>query len=298
MTEVAETEVRSLRGMPEMSTRRQWARLLARNKVTMAGLVMILIIGFASLLAPLLATHHPNKSLPGEQLLPPSREHLFGTDQNGRDIFSRILYAGRIDLSISLSAALLGMLVGTAMGAVLGFFSGWLDDVGMRVVDGLQAFPSLILAMGVVAAVGPGISNLVFVIALVQMPAYIRLVRGELLSIREREYVEAARCVGLSNQSILFRHVLPNCISPVIVQLSASISYAILGLTALSFIGLGINPPTPEWGQMISTATDTIVTGEWWATLTPGLAIVFSVMAFNLIGDGLQDILDPQRTLR
>lgn len=276
----------------------QWVHIIATNKVTMAGLVIFMILSTVSLFAPILATHHPTRSTPGEQLVPPCREHFFGTDKVGRDVYSRTLYAGRIDLSIAISAGIIAMLVGTSTGAILAFHGGLLDDVGMRLVDGLQAFPSLILAMGVVAAVGPSMANLVFIIAFVEMPYFLRLVHNEVLRIREQEYVEAARCVGLSDQSILFRHVLPNTISPVLVQLSGSTSYAILSLAALGFIGLGITPPTPEWGIMISQETATIVTGEWWATLVPGVAIALSVMALNLVGDGLQDVLDPQRTLR
>ena len=232
------------------------------------------------------------------QLVAPNRAHLFGTDINGRDLFSRTVFAARVDLTIAVGAAILGMVMGTLIGSVLGYYGGGIDELGMRVIDGIQAFPVFILAMGVVAAIGQSIPNLILVIAFVQMAPYVRLVRGEVLSLKEREFVEAARGVGLSNANILFRHIMPNSLSPVFVQVSASTSYAILTTAALSFVGLGVNPPTPEWGSMVSAATGTIITGEWWATFFPGLAIALSVMGFNLIGDGLQDIADPHRRLR
>ncbi len=232
------------------------------------------------------------------QLVAPNRAHLFGTDINGRDLFSRTVFAARVDLTIAVGAAILGMVMGTLIGSVLGFYGGGIDELGMRVIDGIQAFPVFILAMGVVAAIGQSIPNLILVIAFVQMAPYVRLVRGEVLSLKEREFVEAARGVGLSSANILFRHIMPNSLSPVFVQVSAGTSYAILATAALSFVGLGVNPPTPEWGSMVSAATGTIITGEWWATLFPGLAIALSVMGFNLIGDGLQDIADPHRRLR
>jgi peptide/nickel transport system permease protein len=282
----------------DWSRLKHWAKIVGDNKITTVGLSFVLFFVLLGTFAPIIATHNPVVSEPASQLLPPSFQHFFGTDSGGRDVFSRVIFAARVDLLIAILAAISGMLIGTLLGAIIGYYGGIVDELGMRVVDGIQAFPVFILAMGVVAALGQSIPNLIIVIGFVQMAPYIRLVRGEVLTIREREFIEAAQCVGLSNTNILFRHVLPNCLAPVFVQVSASTSYAILAIAGLSFIGLGINPPTPEWGSMISSATDTIITGEWWVTLFPGLAIIFSVMGFNLIGDGLQDIIDPQRTLR
>jgi peptide/nickel transport system permease protein len=271
------------------------ARRLLRNPVTLAGLAIVLAVALLGLLAPLIAPYGPTEGNPDATLQPPSWDHPFGTDAIGFDIFSRVLYAARLDLAIALGAVGIALLVGCLLGAVAGFFGRLTDEVTMRVCDMLSAFPSFILALGVVAALGPSIPNLIFAIALVNVPVYARLLRARVLSVREAQYVRAATAIGCSRPRLIFAHVLPNSMAPIFVQSTLQAGYAILEAAGLSFIGLGVRVPTAEWGLMVSMGLQYVVSGEWWISFFPGMAIAVTVMGFNLIGDGLQDLLDPKR---
>jgi peptide/nickel transport system permease protein len=271
-----------------------WRRL-RRNKVTLAGAVIVLVVALLALLAPLVAPYAPQEGNAAETLRPPSFAHPFGTDATGFDIFSRTLYAGRLDLAIAFGAVAIALVVGCLFGATAGFLGRIVDEVVMRLMDMLSAFPSFILALGVVAALGPSLPNLIFAIALVNVPVYARLLRSRVITVKEAQYVRAATALGLSRRRVLLVHVLPNSWAPIFVQSTLQAGYAILEAAGLSFIGLGIRVPRAEWGVMINMGLQYVVSGQWWITFFPGMAIALTVMGFNLIGDGLQDVLDPRR---
>jgi peptide/nickel transport system permease protein len=215
--------------------------------------------------------------------------HLLGTDLNGMDIWSRVLYATRIDLGIAIAAVAIAVSVGTVVGGLIGYIGGWLDEIGMRTMDIVQSFPAFVLALVVAALLGRGLVNLVAVIALVNAPSYVRLMRSEVRSTREHGYVEAARAAGETNASILFRHVIPNSLRPSLVVAPLNCGWAILTLAGLSFLGLGVQIPEAEWGAMISAGSDDLVQHHWWPSVVPGGALFISVLAFNLLGEGLLD---------
>jgi peptide/nickel transport system permease protein len=271
-----------------------WRRL-RRNGVTLAGLLIVVLVALLALLAPLVAPYAPQAGNAAATLRPPSLSHPFGTDSIGFDIFSRTLYAGRLDLLIAFGAVAIALGVGCLFGAVAGFLGRIVDEVVMRLMDMLSAFPSFILALGVVAALGPSLPNLIFAIALVNVPVYARLLRSRVLTVREAQYVRAATALGLPRWRVLLVHVLPNSWAPIFVQSTLQAGYAILEAAGLSFIGLGIRVPRAEWGVMINMGLQYVVSGQWWITFFPGIAIALTVMGFNLIGDGLQDVLDPRR---
>jgi peptide/nickel transport system permease protein len=278
----------------EGALRLGWRRLRS-NRVTLAGLAIILLVALLAIFAPLIAPYGPQEGNADATLRSPSFTHLFGTDSIGFDIFSRTIYAGRLDLVIAAGAVGIALAVGCLFGAVAGFAGRVVDEVVMRLMDMLSAFPSFILALGVVAALGPSLLNLILAIALVNVPVYARLLRASVLTIRETQYVRAARALGLPRRRILLVHVLPNSWAPIFVQSTLQAGYAILEAAGLSFIGLGIRVPRAEWGVMINMGLQYIVSGQWWITFFPGIAIALTVMGFNLIGDGLQDLLDPRR---
>jgi peptide/nickel transport system permease protein len=271
-----------------------WRRL-RRNRVTLAGAVIVLVVALLALLAPLVAPHSPQEGNADATLRPPSFAHPFGTDSTGFDIFSRTLYAGRLDLAIAFGAVAIALVVGCLFGAIAGFLGRIVDEVVMRLMDMLSAFPSFILALGIVAALGPSLPNLIFAIALVNVPVYARLLRSRVITVKEAQYVRAATALGLSRRRVLLVHVLPNSWAPIFVQSTLQAGYAILEAAGLSFIGLGIRVPRAEWGVMINMGLQYVVSGQWWITFFPGMAIALTVMGFNLIGDGLQDVLDPRR---
>jgi peptide/nickel transport system permease protein len=285
-------------GLPRLRDERAlvvgWRRLRS-NSVTLAGLVIVLLVVLVAIFAPLIAPYGPKEGNASATLLPPSPSHLFGTDAIGFDIFSRVLYAARLDLLIAFGAVGVALVVGCLFGMIAGFAGGIVDEVVMRVMDMLSAFPSFILALGVVAALGPSVPNLIVAIAFVNVPVYARLLRSRVLTVREAQYVRAAIALGLSRRRILFVHVLPNSWAPIFVQSTLQAGYAILEAAALSFIGLGIRVPEAEWGVMVNMGLQYVVSGQWWITFFPGIAIALTVMGFNLIGDGLQDVLDPRR---
>lgn len=272
--------------------------VLKSNPVTLAGSFILLLYALMAILAPVISPYSPTEIITIDRLQPPSRTHLMGTDHLGMDIFSRVVFSARVDLVIALSAVLLAVVVGSPLGAIIGYSHRYVDEVAMRIVDGLNAFPSFILALLVAAVLGPGIQNLIAVIAFVNIPSYLRLVRGQVLSLKERQFIEAARCVGNPPGRIIFRHLLPNTLGPVVVLACLNSAWAILMASGLSFLGLGVPLPTPEWGLMVSTGARYVPSGEWWISFFPGLAVALIVFGLNLVGDSLQDILDPRRRFR
>lgn len=269
-------------------------RRLRRNSISFGTLIVIFGITLMALLAPLIAPYDPNATDVNQVLLSVSRQHPMGTDIFGRDILSRIIYAARVDLLIALVATIIALTIGSLLGSLSGYTGGWLDHLVMRIIDTVMSFPSFILAMGITAALGNKLINVVIAIAITHIPIYTRLIRGEMLHIREMEYAEAARTVGNPMSRIIFYHLLPNCFPPVIVQATLAMGWAILTVAGLSFIGLGIQPPASEWGYMTAEGATYIVSGEWWIFLFPGLAIMITVLSFNMVGDALRDILDPR----
>ena len=274
---------------PAQARRPVWRR----SPLALAGLVLIAILALIAALAPLLAPADPLKQVLSTRLDPPSAAHWLGTDQLGRDILSRMIYGARISLLIGVVVVGLAASVGTFVGLVAGYAGGWLDEGLMRLTDVFFAFPALILAMAISGALGPSLTNAMIAIAAVSWPVYARLVRAQVLSLREREYVEAARSLGAPAERIVWGHILPNTLAPLLVQASFDMGGAILSAAGLSFIGFGTQPPTAEWGVMISEGRNYIATHSW-LSLFPGLAILLTVAAFNLIGDGLRDALDPR----
>src|SRR5512135_1739913 len=272
---------------------RRWRPAWRRSPLSVAGLILIAILILVAVSAPLIAPADPLKQVLSTRLKPPSAAHWLGTDQLGRDVLSRMMYGARISLLIGLVVVGLASSVGTLVGLVAGYAGGWLDEGLMRVTDVFFAFPALILAMAISGALGPSLTNAMIAIAIVSWPVYARLVRAQVLTLREREYVEAARGLGASARRIVWQHILPNTLAPLLVQASFDMGGAILSAAGLSFIGFGTQPPTAEWGVMISEGRNYIVTQPW-LSLFPGLAILLTVTAFNLIGDGLRDALDPR----
>ena len=249
------------------------------------GSIMLAILG------PILAPYSPTEASPGQQLLPPSAAHWFGTDDVGMDVFSRVISAPRIDLGIALSATVLALTVGTAIGGVAGYFRTWWSELIMRVSDLVQSFPVFILAMVLVTITGQEIWIVVVVIAFVNVPLYVRMIRAELLSLRERTFVEAAIVLGVPPRRIIRRHLIPNVIGVVINQATITMGVAMLLTAGLSFVGAGVRVPTPEWGLMIATGAPSIVTGQWWPSVFPGVALSLSVFGFALFGDGVARML-------
>jgi peptide/nickel transport system permease protein len=273
-------------------TRRQLARLFG-NPLSAVGLALSAAFVLMAIAAPLLAPHDPLAMDPSKRLGAPSALHWFGTDDGGRDILARVIYGTRSSLLTALGILSLASLIGTSIGLAAGYFGGWVDETLMRMTDMFLAFPALVLAMGLAAALGPSLFNAMLATAVVWWPWYARLVRGQALHLKHEAFVEAARVAGASGLRIAVRHILRNCLTPIIVQMSLDIGYAILTLSSLSFIGLGAQPPTPEWGSMVSIGRDYFL-DQWWIVTFPGLAIFVSVMAFNLLGDGLQESLSPR----
>ena len=277
----------------------QWAiagRHFKKNRLAMAGLGVMILLYVITLVTPLIAPFDPaaQGDIITSRYLPPSAEHLMGTDKFGRDIFSRVLYGARISLSIGFVAVGISVTLGTLIGALAGYFGGWVDSVLMRFTDMMLAFPRLVLLIVVIAVFeNQSIWLVVVVLGLTGWMGTSRIVRGEVLSLREREFVQAARALGMGDWRIIIRHVIPNTLAPVIVSATLGIGLTILTEASLSFLGLGVQPPTPSWGNMVSDGRDAL-TQAWWIATFPGLAIVLTVVAFNLLGDGLRDALDPR----
>jgi peptide/nickel transport system permease protein len=280
--------------VPASSALRLVWRRLRRNWLSAAALALIVLMMLAAALAGWVAPYEPDATDADAALQAPSLHHWLGTDIYGRDLLSRIIYAARVDLAVAFGATALALAIGSSIGVAAGLYRGIVDLVIMRCVDSIMAFPAFILAMAITAALGNSVGNVLIAIALTQIPNYLRLIRGEIFRIREMEYADAARVVGNPAWRIMFIHLLPNALPPIIVQATLAMGYALLTMAALSFIGLGIQPPQSEWGSMTAEGAQFIVTGEWWLFLFPGLAIVLMVLSFNLIGDSLRDFLDPR----
>jgi len=279
--------------IPQRTRRGEVARYLRRSPLGAAGAGIVLVYALIAMAAPFFAPHPPITQFLEHRLEPPSNAFPLGLDQLGRDILSRVLYGARLSLVIGLVVVVVGGILGTTVGVVAGFVGGRIDDILMRITDIFFAFPSLILAMAIAAALGPSLTNTMIAIAIVTWPAYARLSRAQALVLRRQEFIEAARAMGLSDTRIMMRHVLPNALSPLIVQASFNMGEAILIAAGLSFIGFGAQPPTPEWGVMVSEGRDYMTT-QWWVPTFPALAILVAVTGFNLLGDGLRDLLDPR----
>lgn len=270
---------------------------LIRNHQTMAGLIILVPMFLCALFSPLIATHDPVEPDLKNVLAPPSLSHIFGTDMLGRDVFSRIVYGSRISLLVGFVSVGISVLIGMVIGAFSGYYMGLIDSITMRFVDLMMCFPTFFLILAVIALLEPSIWNIMIVIGLTNWMGIARLVRAEILSIKTKEYVLAAKAIGLPEHKIIFRHVLPNALSPVYVVATLSIGGAILTESALSFLGIGVQPPTPSWGNILAQAKDNIEVA-WWLSLYPGLAIFLTVMGYNLLGEGLRDILDPRNARR
>lgn len=275
---------------------RLWVDSLMRiikSKTALIGLIIILFLLVVAVFAPQIATHDPTRGDILERYLPPSSDYYLGTDELGRDIYSRIVYGTRISIQIGVIAVGISMILGVIIGGVAGFFGRWIDMIFMRFIDILMAFPGILLAIAMVAILGPGLTNAMIAVGIVGVPQFARIVRSTVLSVKETEYIEAARANGVRNFRILFRHVLPNCLAPIIVQATLGVGTAILEAAGLSFLGLGAQPPTPEWGAMLSDGRAALQSAPWVITF-PGIAIFLFVLGFNLFGDGLRDALDPR----
>ena len=257
-----------------------------------AGLALVVLLGGFAALAPAIVPYPPDAINAASMLRAPSGTHLLGTDDLGRDIFSRLLYGARLSLSVSLSAVALAVALGLPLGLVSGYLGGWIDEVLMRLLDSLMALPPLVLALTIAAVFGPGLRNAVFAIALVSVPTFTRLMRGEVLSLKHRDYVTAAHSVGVPAWLVPFRHILPNALNPMIVQATLGIGFSIITESSLSFLGLGAQPPTSTWGSMVQVGFQYLELAPWYV-LAPATAIFLAVLGFNLLGDALRDALDP-----
>ena len=269
--------------------------IIAGNAVTAFAFGLLALLVVLAVLGPSIAPIDPLRSDTANALKPPSLRNWFGTDQLGRDVFSRVIVATRLDLTIAIASVALVFAIGGLAGIAAGFFGGWIDKAVGRIADTIMAFPLFVLAMGIVAALGNTVTNIVIATAIINFPLYARLARAEAAVRREAGYVQAARLTGNGEWRIALTTILPNIMPLMVVQMSLTMGYAILNAAGLSFIGLGVRPPTPEWGIMVAEGASFIVSGEWWVALFPGLALMTAVFCFNLIGDGLRDIVDPQR---
>ena len=269
--------------------------VIGENPVTGLAFGLFVLILIAALVGPWIVPYSPLASDTSETLKGPSLHHLFGTDQLGRDIFSRVVVATQLDFCIAIFSVVLVFLMGGLAGVAAGYFGGWTDRIVGRIADTIMAFPLFVLAMGIVAALGNTVQNIILATAIINFPLYARVARAEANVRRDSGFVEAARLSGNREWRILFFHILPNVFPILVVQMSLTMGYAILNAAGLSFIGLGVRPPTPEWGIMVAEGAANIISGEWWIAFFPGAALMIAVFCFNLLGDGLRDIVDPRR---
>jgi len=268
-------------------------RQLRRNPVAMIGAVILVLEIIIALAAPLIAPFDPLDQNPRAALRPPSSEHWMGTDDTGRDLLSRVIFGARISLRVGIISVLIGGGIGITLGIIAGFRGGWLDNIIMRFVDLLLAFPGILLALGIIAILGPGLTNVMLAVGISSIPAYTRVARGSTLALRERDYVTSARSIGAKDRRIMLRYILPNVLPPLVVLATLGIAGAILTAAGLSFIGLGAVPPTPEWGAILTLGRK-YINQAWWYTTFPGLAIMITVLGINMLGDALRDALDPK----
>jgi peptide/nickel transport system permease protein len=272
---------------------KKYFRSFLHNKLALAGFTLIVLLALLAAAAPLFSPYDPASQHLTERLSPPSAKFLLGTDDLGRDVLSRMIYGARISLSVGLIAVGIAVIIGTLLGLMSGYFGGWVDTLIMRAVDIMLCFPTFFLILLVIAFLEPNIFNVMLVIGATSWPGLTRLVRAQVLSLKEREYIQAAKLLGLSKPRIFFVHLLPNVISPIIVSATLGVGDAILTESGLSFLGLGVQPPMSSWGQMLTAGKDYIYVA-WWLSLFPGIAILLTVLAFNLLGEGLRDALDPR----
>lgn len=267
--------------------------ILSKNTLTMIGAFLVALIIFVGVFAPILGPYDPNLMNIADRLQGPSAAHIFGTDEMGRDIFTRVIYGARISITVGVSIVMLAAVIGCVLGSISGYAGGKVDSVIMAATDMVLSFPSMVLALALTSAMGPGLFNTMLAVCIVRIPLYLRLMRGQVLALKDLQYVRAAKTFGGSPIWIVRKHILPNCLTPLLVQMTLGIGDAILIASAMSFIGLGAQPPMPEWGAMISTARVYAI-DQWWYATFPGLFILITVMGFNLLGDGVRDILDPR----
>ncbi len=268
-------------------------RRALRNRNVKVGGLIVLAFALIGILAPFISPYDPTKGELRDSLLPPSPEHPFGTDQLGRDILSRVIWGARTSLIVATASVLLAVVAGVVVGGLSAYLGGWVDELITRVIDIMLAFPDILLALFVAAVVGPGLENVILAVALYNFPQFVRIMRGSALQVKEMEYVEAARAIGESSFNVFFRYLMPNALAPVIIHATLRTAASILTAAGLSFLGLGVQPPTPEWGQMMSDARTYLVTAPhvW---VFPGVALFVTVLGFNLFGDGLNDVLNPK----
>lgn len=274
----------------------QWKEMwesIKSNRSAMVGLVVIIFLAFIAIFGRLFMPYDPNYSDLSQSFIEPNLEHWFGTDQLGRDIFSRILYGARTSLTVGISAVAISLSIGIVLGAIAGYNGGKIDTFIMRIMDIMLAIPSILLAIAFMAALGKGLDKAVIAIGLVSIPEYARIVRGSILSVKENDYVQAAKVIGNNDRRIIFKHILPNVLSSVVVRATLGISTAVLDTAALGFLGLGVQPPCAEWGDMLGRARVFIFSAPY-TLIFPGIAITITVLAFNLLGDGLRDAIDPK----
>ena len=265
----------------------------AKNKLAIIGIVVLAVIILAAIFAPILTKYDYYSQNLSESFLKPSKAHLMGTDKFGRDIFTRILYGARVSLKIGFISMAISTVSGIVIGLICGFYGGALDNILMRIMDIMLSIPGLVLAIAIAASLGGGMKSLIIAVFVSSIPGYARIVRGQVMSVKGKEFVEASRVLGASNTSLMFKEILPNCLAPVIVQMTLGVGYAILSAASLSFIGMGIEPPMPEWGQMLSEGRE-FIRDYPHITMFPGISIALTILALNIVGDGLRDALDPK----
>lgn len=265
----------------------------AKNKLALIGIIVLAVIILAAIFAPVLTKYDYYTQNLDEKLLTPSKAHIMGTDKFGRDIFTRILYGARVSLKIGFISMAIATVSGIVIGLICGFYGGALDNILMRIMDIMLSIPGLVLAIAIAASLGGGMKSLIIAVSVSSIPGYARIVRGQVMSVKGKEFVEASRVLGASNTSLMFKEILPNCLAPVIVQMTLGVGYAILSAASLSFIGMGIEPPMPEWGQMLSEGRE-FIRDYPHITMFPGISIALTILALNIVGDGLRDALDPK----
>jgi peptide/nickel transport system permease protein len=288
-------DLRRLSDTRTIGQRRLALRAFRRHRLAVAGAFVLALVALVAIFAPLVATHDPNYTDLRAARQAPSRDHLLGTDEIGRDVFSRVVYGARVSLSVGLVSVAISTAIGTVLGAISGYYGGFVDSLIQRLTDTMMCFPNLVIIIALVAILGPSIYNVMLVIGLLTWPSICRLVRGQFLSLREKEFVEAARALGVRDRRLIFRHILPNAIAPITVSATFGVASAILTEAGLSFLGMGVQPPAPSWGNLINTAQAAAVLHLMpWLWIPPGTMIAISVLSINFIGDGLRDALDPR----
>lgn len=269
--------------------------VIQENGVTFVAFALFFLFVILAIFGDGLAPYNPLTSNASLALSPPSSQHWFGTDALGRDIFSRVIVATRLDLGIAIAAVAVSFVIGSAVGILAGYWGGWVDAIAGRLIDTIMAFPLFVLAMGIMAALGDSVENIIYATAIINLPLYARVIRSEVLVIKNAGYIEAAKLSGHNDMQIMSHYLFPNALPVMMVHISLNMGWAILNAAGLSFIGLGVQPPTPEWGIMVAEGATYIISGEWWLAIFPGVVLMIAVLCFNLLGDGLRDLVDPRK---